>query len=148
MATPTLILLAATALTATVLFGAALYEVLVVDPRWPQRPGIVQARNGGLSRTRFWFPAPLVLDVLLVVAVAGAWADGPIRAVLLVGLAAHAADRAWWLADLGPKAAAFERSDPADVDEAAARRWTRRAAARLPLMAITACATLAALALA
>ena len=45
-----------------------------------------------------------------------------------------------------PKALAFEKADPATVDEAAAVRWTRRSLLRLPLDLITCAAMLAALA--
>jgi hypothetical protein len=45
-----------------------------------------------------------------------------------------------------PKAVAFERTDPVNVDEAEAVRWTRRSLLRLPLDLITCGAMLAALA--
>ena len=50
--------------------------------------------------------------------------------------------------DLIPKGAQFERKDPADVDEVAATKWTRRNMMRVPLLAVTSCAMLTALALA
>jgi hypothetical protein len=46
-----LVLIAFTALAACVSLGG-LYEFLVVDPAWPKRPGIIQPRNGGVSRAR------------------------------------------------------------------------------------------------
>jgi hypothetical protein len=52
----------------------------------------------------------------------------------------------WSLVDFVPKAVAFEKADPATVDEAAAVRWTRRSLLRLPLDLITCAAMLAALA--
>jgi hypothetical protein len=148
VATPTLVLLAATALALCVLFGATLYETVVLDPRWPARPGIVQPRNGGVSRRRFWLPVPPIADVLLVLSLVCAWADTAVRAALLMAVVAHAVARVWWLAHLGPRAAVVERTDPADVDETDARRWTRAALARLPLLAVAASAALAALAMA
>ena len=66
MSTPTLVLLAATTLAACINLGAALYEALVVDPYWPRRPGLIQSRNGGIARVRFWLPAPVVFEVLLI----------------------------------------------------------------------------------
>jgi hypothetical protein len=48
--------------------------------------------------------------------------------------------------DFVPKAVAFERADPATVDEASAVRWTRRSLLRMPLDMLTCGAMLAALA--
>lgn len=148
MSTPTLILLAATTLAACICLGAALYEVLVVDPYWPRRPGLIQSRNGGIARVRFWLPAPVVFEVLLILTLVVTWGDSAIGTALLVALVSHAAMRLWALFDLIPRAAEFERTDPADVDEAAAVRWTRRNLLRVPLLLVTSGAMLTALALA
>jgi hypothetical protein len=145
---PTLILLAAATLAACVALGGAIYEVLVVDPYWPKRPGIIQSQNGGISRVRFWLPAPVLFEVLLVVALVLTWGDAQVGVALLVALLSHAAMRLWALFDLIPKGAEFERNDPADVDEAAAVKWTRRNMLRIPLLLVTSCAMLTALALA
>ncbi len=148
MGTPTLILLAATTLAACVALGGAIYEVLVVDPSWPKRPGIIQSQNGGISRVRFWLPAPVLFEVLLVVTVLLTWGENNVGVALLVALLSHAAMRLWAMFDLIPKAAEFERNDPAGVDEAAAVNWTRRNMLRVPLLLVTSCAMLTALALA
>ncbi|KUI23993.1 hypothetical protein AU196_09560 [Mycobacterium sp. IS-1742] len=136
MPTPTLLLLAVTALSACVVFGGALYEALAVDPFWPRRPGIVQARNGGIARHRFWTPAYTAFEVLLVVSLVAAWADPAVRTAPLVAAGGHAVARGWALLDSPPEAA-----DPAGVDEAAAVAWTRRGLLRLPLELI-ACGSL------
>lgn len=148
MSTPTLVLIAATALAACLLFGGALYEAVVVDPSWPKRPGIIQSRNGGISRVRFWLPAPVVFEVLLIASLIFTWGDADVGVALLVALISHAAMRMWALFDLIPRAVEFERKDPADVDEAAAVNWTRRNLIRVPLLLVTSCAMLTALALA
>ncbi|MGE2714071.1 hypothetical protein ACQI4L_08440 [Mycolicibacterium litorale] len=140
MPTPTLVLLAATALSAGVLFGGALYESLAVDPFWPKRPGIVQAHHGGIARRRFWWPAYAVVEVLLVVSLIAAWAHPAARTALLVAVGSHAVARAWSLADRPPDGA-----DPAGVDAAAAAAWTRRSLLRLPLDLIACVALLIAL---
>ena len=67
MWTPPLVLIAITTLAACATLGGGLYESLVVDPAWPKRPGIIQPRNGGVSRARFWVPAHTVFEVLLIV---------------------------------------------------------------------------------
>jgi hypothetical protein len=145
MWTPTLVLIAITTLAACVTLGGGLYEFLVVDPAWPKRPGIIQPRNGGVSRARFWIPVHTVFEVLLIVTLVVAWGDAHARVALLVALASHAVMRVWSLVDVVPKAVAFEKANPATVDETAAVRWTRRSLLRLPLDLITCAAMLAAL---
>lgn len=146
MWTPTLVLIAATTLTACVSLGGGLYEYLVADPYWPKRPGIIQPTRGGISRRRFWIPAHTVFEVLLIVSLIVAWSDPGMRIALLVALVSHAVMRVWSLIDFVPKAVAFERADPATVDAAAAVRWTRRSLLRLPLDLVTCAAMLTALA--
>ncbi|OBB39799.1 hypothetical protein [Mycobacterium sp. 852002-51961_SCH5331710] len=148
MWTPTLILIAAATLMACVLLGGGLYETIVIDPAWPKRPGIIQAHNGGISRRRFWIAAHTVFELLLVVSLIVGWAHPDVRTALLVALVSHALMRVWSLIDFVPKAVAFEKADPAEVDETAAVRWTRRSLLRLPLDLVTCIATLAALAVA
>jgi hypothetical protein len=145
MWTPTLVLIAITTLAACVTLGGGLYEFLVVDPAWPKRPGIIQPRNGGVSRGRFWLPVHTVFEVLLIATLVVAWGDAHARVALLVALASHAVMRVWSLVDVVPKAVAFEKANPATVDETAAVRWTRRSLLRLPLDLITCAAMLAAL---
>ncbi|MGZ8819099.1 MAG: hypothetical protein ACXWZR_17255 [Mycobacterium sp.] len=145
MWTPTLVLIAVTALVACALLGGGLYETVVVDPAWPKRPGIIQAQNGGISRRRFWIPAHTLFEVLLIVALIAAWHNADVRLALLVALVSHAVMRVWSLVDLVPKAVKFEKADPAAVDEAGAVAWTRRSLLRLPLDFIACVALLAAL---
>jgi hypothetical protein len=146
MWTPTLVLIAVTTLVACATLGGGLYEFLVVDPVWPKRPGIVQARNGGVSRARFWVPVHTAFEILLIVTVVVAWGDAEVRTALLVAFVSHAVMRVWSLVDFVPKALAFEKADPATVDEASAVRWTRRSLLRMPLDLVTCAAMLAAFA--
>ncbi|UXA17313.1 hypothetical protein [Mycobacterium sp. SMC-4] len=148
MSTPTLVLLAVTTLMSCVALGGAIYEAVVVDPYWPGRPGIIQPRNGGIARVRFWLPAPLAFEVLLVVTLVLTWGDTRVGTALLVAVLSHATMRLWSVFDLIPKGAEFERKDPADIDQAAAVRWTRKSLLRLPLLLLTSAAMLTALALA
>jgi hypothetical protein len=146
MSTPILVLIAAATLMACALLGGGLYEYRVIDPYWPKRPGIIQSRNGGVSRARFWVPAHTVFEVLLIVSLILAWSQPDVRTALLLALMSHALMRVWSLVDFVPKAVAFEKADPATVDEAAAVRWTRRSLLRLPLDLLTCAALLVALA--
>lgn len=143
-----LVLLGLVALSAAVSLGGGFYEYLVVDPFWPQRPGIIQPTRGGISRRRFWIPVHSVFEVLLIVALIMTWGRPDIRVALLVALVSHVAMRIWSLVDFVPKALAFEKADPSSIDTVAALRWTRRSIARMPLDLVTCGATLTALALA
>ena len=84
--------------------------------------------------------------MLLIITLVVAWGSADARMGLLVALVSHAVMRVWSLVGFVPKAVAFEKADPATVDEAAAVRWTRRSLLRLPLHLMTCAAMLAALA--
>jgi len=130
---------------ALVSLGGGLYEYLVVDPSWPRRPVLIQPDRGGISRRRFWIPAHTAFELALIGALVLSWPHLTVRSPLLVALASHVVMRAWSAFDFIPKALAFERADPATVDEQAARRWSRRSLGRLPLDVATCTATLLAL---
>ena len=140
-----LILLSAVVLLSCCSLGGGLYEVLVLDPVWPGRPAIIQARYGGVSRRRFWIPVHTAFEVALIAAVVIGWGHPDVRTPLLIALACHAVMRVWSLVDFIPKAVAFEKADPAVIERAAAVRWTRRSMLRLPLDLVTCAATLLAL---
>ena len=122
---------------ALISLGGAFYEFVVVDPFWPQRPDIVQPQRGGISRKRFWIPAHVVFELSLVVALIIGWSTAGVRIPLLVGLASHAVMRIWSAFDFIPKALAYEKADPAVIDPAEARSWSRRSKCRLPLDLVT-----------
>jgi hypothetical protein len=144
---PTLLLvpIALAAALALISLGGGCYEFLVVDPFWPRRPEIIQSTRGGISRKRFWIPAHSAFELSLLVSPIAVWAEPPVRTPLLVGLASHVLMRLWSAIDFIPKALAFERADPATIEQSAARRWSRRSLGRLPLDLITCGAMLAAL---
>jgi hypothetical protein len=142
-----LIITALAAALALVSLGGGAYEFLVVDPFWPQRPDIVQPGRGGISRRRFWIPAHSAFELCLIASLIVGWGVPDVRTALLVALASHATMRLWSAFDFIPKALAFERKDPADIDVLAARRWTRRSRGRLPLDLVTCSAMLRALVL-
>jgi hypothetical protein len=124
--------------------GGGAYEVLVVDAAWPRRPDIIQPERGGISRRRFWIPAHGAFESCLLVALVSTWGAPHVRVPLLISLGSHAVMRVWSFADFIPKAAAFERMDPASVEASAAQRWARRSMARLPLDLVTCAALLTA----
>jgi hypothetical protein len=142
---PALILLSAVVLLACASLGGGVYEHLVLDPVWPSRPAIIQAPYGGVSRRRFWIPVHSVFEVTLIVAVVVTWGHADVRTATLVALGSHLVMRVWSLLDFVPKAVAFEKTDPAVIERAAAVRWTRRSLLRLPLDVVTCVATFVAL---
>jgi len=145
MSIPALILLSAVVLLACASLGGGLYEYLVLDPVWPSRPAIIQAPYGGVSRRRFWIPMHSAFEVTLVAAAIVTWGHADVRTPILVAMASHVVMRVWSLIDLIPKAVAFEKTDPAVIERAAAVRWTRRSLLRLPLDVLTCVAALVAL---
>ena len=134
-----------TACLAQVSLGGGLFEYRVVDPAWPGNPALIQPRAGGVNRKRFWIPAHVAFEASLVGALVVAWTQPQVRTWLLVALASHAALRIWSALDFIPKALAFERAEVKPSPDAA-RRWTRRSLARLPLALLTTLATMAAFA--
>lgn len=115
----------------------------MVDPAWPRRPDIIRPAHGGVSRRRFWLPAHVAFELLLIASLVAAWSRPEVRTWLALAFASHAFMRIWSAFDFIPKALAFERA--AEVDEAAAQRWTRRSRLRMPLDLVTCGAMLAAL---
>jgi hypothetical protein len=59
--------------------GGGLYEFVVVDPAWPRRPDIIQPLLGGVSRKRFWIPAHICFELLLLASLFVAWSEPNIR---------------------------------------------------------------------
>ena len=125
--------------------GGGCYEFSVVDPFWPRRPDLIQPTRGGISRRRFWIPAHVTFELLLIASLVTAWSQPAIRSPLLAAVASHGVMRLWSAVDFIPKALAFERADPASISEATARRWSRRSLGRLPFDLVTCGAMLAAL---
>jgi hypothetical protein len=130
---------------ALISLGGGLYEYLVVDPVWPRQPALIQPQRGGMSRRRFWIPAHTAFELTLVAALILGWRYPSVRLALLVALGSHAVMRLWSAFDFIPKALAFERVDPATIDESAARRWSRRSLGRFPLDLVTCSAMVLAL---
>jgi hypothetical protein len=136
-------LVALAAALALVSLGGGFYEILVVDPFWPRRPDLIQPNRGGISRRRFWIPAHVVFEIVLIAALIWSRSQAAVSNPLVVALTSHAVMRLWSAVDLIPKALAFERAET--VTEAAAWAWTGRSWLRLPLDFVTCAATLLAL---
>jgi hypothetical protein len=139
------VVVALSAALALASLGGGLYEFLVVDPFWPRRPELIQPARGGISRKRFWIPAHTAFELSLIASLFLVWSWPEVRTPLLVALASHVVMRVWSAFDFIPKALAFERADPTAITTDAARRWSRRSMARLPLDLVTCSAMLATL---
>ena len=88
--------------------GGGMYEFLVVDPFWPKRPDLIQPDRGGISRRRFWIPAHVAFELLLLLALVTSWPLPDLRMWLLCALASHLTLRIGSAFDFIPKALAFE----------------------------------------
>lgn len=146
MFTPALFTLMLATALALVSLGGGLYEFSVVDPAWPRRPDIIQPDRGGISRRRFWIPAHVAFELLLIASLVLWWSRPEVRSPLLLAFGSHAVMRIWSAFDFIPKALAFERATPESITEGAARAWTRRSIGRFPLDLVTCGAMLAAFA--
>jgi hypothetical protein len=103
--------------------GGGLYETILIDRAWPRLPAIIQPRNGGIDRKRFWGPAHGVFELSLVIALWLCWSDAAARPWVIGALVVHLAQRAWAFAYFIPRAVGFEKADT--VPEDAAVKWTR-----------------------
>ncbi|WP_089175104.1 hypothetical protein [Bosea sp. AS-1] len=138
------IIIGITILAAVIGIGGGLYEFIVIDPAWPRRPALVQPVHGGVSRKRFWIPAHIAFELLLITALVVAWGDNDVRLGLLIALATHAMMRIWSAFDFIPKALAFERAEAGEFSQEAALSWTRRSRLRMLLDLATLAALLVA----
>src|SRR5882724_4050228 len=116
-----------------ILVGGGLYEFLVIDPFWPRRPDLIQPDRGGVSRKRFWIPAHVAFELVLLSALLLAWSSADVRFWLGIAFISHVVMRLWSAFDFIPKALAFERAEPGTINAAAARKWSYRSMLRLPL---------------
>ena len=135
MNSPIHTLLIGAVLVLSAILGGGIYENLVLDPSWPSRPDLIQPKHGGVRRGRFWLPAHLLFEALLLASLAVSWKVADVRLWLLACLGIHIITRLWSALYFIPKALAFERADV--VDEKFARQWTFKSKFRLPLELLT-----------
>jgi hypothetical protein len=106
--------------------GGGLYETLLVDPKWPSRPAIVQPSRGGINRGHFWGLIHTLYELALVAATWLVWSDSRVRWWIVSALIIHLATRAWSFAYFIPKALWFEKvGDLTEDQQRLARAWTR-----------------------
>ena len=129
------ILVLAAILLLSAILGGGIYEHLVIDPCWPKRPDLIQPNRGGVKRGRFWLPAHMLFEMVLICSLLLAWRLPSIRLWLLTAMGVHIVNRLWSAFDFIPKALAFEKA--VAVDETVARKWTFRSQFRLPMELLT-----------
>jgi hypothetical protein len=122
---------------ALISLGGGIYEVSTIDPVWPTNLAMVQPSKGGMSRRRFWIPAHVTFEILLVASLVQGWSMPSLRSWLLIGLASHATMRIWSGLYFIPRALAFERAEIEPGTQDRARRWTKWSRLRLPLDLVT-----------
>jgi hypothetical protein len=106
--------------------GGGLYETLLVDPKSPSNPTIVQPGRGGINRGRFWGLIHALYELALVAATWLVWSDSRVRWWIVSALIIHLAARVWSFAYFIPKALWFEKlSDLTEDQQRLARAWTR-----------------------
>ena len=66
-------LLTASVIALSATLGGGIYEHLVLDPVWPSQPRLIQSAHGGVKRGRFWLPAHVLFEVLLLCSLALCW---------------------------------------------------------------------------
>jgi hypothetical protein len=74
-----LAVLALSTALALISLGGGFYEFLVVDPFWPRRPDLIQPERGGISRRRFWIPAHVTFELLLIGSLVANWSHDAVR---------------------------------------------------------------------
>jgi hypothetical protein len=126
--------------------GGGTYETLLIDPKWPTNPPLIQPSRGGINRGAFWAPLHALYELALVVCLWSAWNDLQIRWCILAALALHLAARAWSLAYFIPNARRFEKlSGLTEEERSLARRWTRLSRCRPVIQAVSMIALCAAI---
>lgn len=118
--------------------GGGIYETLLIDPKWPTRPTIIQPNRGGINRGSFWAPSHALYELALLVSVCFAWNNHQVRWWILAALTAHLAARAWSFAYFIPRALRFEQSNDLSQEQIRlARRWTRLSRFRPVIQALS-----------
>ncbi|MGE5143110.1 MAG: anthrone oxygenase family protein [Acidobacteriota bacterium] len=134
------------AVMASVVFGASVYEALVVHPAWSRKPpeslaGFMGATISRMNLRGFWAPAASLYALSGLVAFAVALWAGSQRAPLVLSSACAVAAVAWTLAYFRPTIERFlERGGggvPAERLESEVRRWILLNGIRLVMVAVS-----------
>lgn len=147
-ATSTFVVLAplSAVILGAIMFGGGIYETLLVDRVWPDRPAVIQPERGGLDRKLFWMPAHTLYELALFMSLWMLWSVSAARWWTAAALVVHFAARAWSMAYFIPKALRFEKlGDLTEEQRLEARQWTRLSRCRPALEAVSIIALCAAI---
>ena len=117
---------------ASLVFGAAVYEALVVHPAWSRKPpesfvAFMGTPVGRMNLAAFWIPVAPLLALSAVASVAVAAIQGTLTPVLIASAACAVIAVAWTLIYFRPTVARFLEQQggnaPAERLQAEARRW-------------------------
>ena len=139
---------------ASLVFGAGLYEALVVHPAWSRKPpesfaGFVGVPISRMNIPAFWIPVAPLYALGSLGALAVAFRAGIHSVPLIVSSLCAVAGVAWTLVYFRPTIERFLGSGggnvPVDRLQAEARRWIRLNWIRTALVVVSWCGAMAAL---
>lgn len=137
----------------SLVFGAAVYEALVVHPAWSRKPpesfvAFMSTPVGRMNIAAFWIPVAPLFALSALASVAAAATQGTPNLMLIVSAACAVTVVAWTLIYFRPTIARFleRQGDNARPDrlQAEARRWIVLNWIRVALIAVSWCGVLAA----
>jgi hypothetical protein len=117
---------------ASVVFGAAVYEALVVHPAWSRKPpesfvAFMGTPVDRMNLAAFWIPAAPLLALSAVASVAVAAIQGTLNLILIASAACAVTAVAWTLTYFRPTVVRFLEQQggnaPPERLQAEARRW-------------------------
>lgn len=124
--------LLATLLTAAIGLGGGIYECLLIDRVWPDRPTMIQPQHGGIDRKIFWGPLHAAYELLLIASLWVNWSAPVSRLWIGAAIGVHMATRIWSFAYFIPAAIRFERDDDGKLERPdGAQAWVRLSRLRL-----------------
>jgi anthrone oxygenase-like protein len=143
------------ALTATLIFGAGVYETLVVHPAWSRKPpeslrGFIGTPVSRMNFTAFWVPVNPLYTLSALAALGLAFRAGSLGAALIVSTVCAIAAVAWTFLYFRPIIERFLETGGGDTPperlQSVAHRWVRLNWIRVGLTAISWWGALSALA--
>ena len=143
------------AVVASLVFGAAIYETLVVHPAWSRKPpeslaAFIGEPMGRMNIAAFWIPVAPLFALSSLVAVGTAYSNGTLGAPIITSSICAVAVVSWTLAYFRPTVSRFLEQGGGGVSaerlRSEARLWIRLNLVRTTLAMIAWWGALAALA--
>jgi Anthrone oxygenase len=131
---------------ASLIFGAAVYEALVVHPAWSRKPpdsfvSFMGTPDGRMNIAAFWIPAAPLFALSALASVGAAAMQGTLNLMLIVSAACAVTAVAWTLIYFRPTVTRFLEQQggnaPAERLQAEARRWIMLNWIRTALVAVS-----------